>query len=271
MNILADIGGSRMRLAASDAPDSFEEPVALDTPQEFDAAVVAFVSAAREAAQGRPLTGGTVGIAGLLSPDRHTLLRSPHLSEWVGKDVAKAFSEALGAPIHFENDVALGALGEAHFGAGVGASIVAYLAAGTGINGARVVDGLLDRTAFGFEIGHQLLGIDASAPEWESLVSGSGLERTYGKNPREITDPAIWNACADYFAYGLYNTILHWSPERVVLGGKLFTTHANPIPLERVLATLRSIDTALPTLPDIFLAKLGDQSGLYGALALTSA
>lgn len=258
-----------MRIAASDAPDSFEEVIMLDTPADFDAGVAAFTDAALRVAHGRPIAGGMIGIAGLISSDRQVLLRSPHLRGWEKKNIVSAFGQALGAPVRFENDVALGALGEAQSGAGVGASIVAYLAVGTGVGGARIVDGRIDRAALGFEIGHQLLGIDANAPEWEALVSGSGLAQRYGKPPPEITDPAVWNECADHFAHGLYNTILHWSPERVVLGGSLFNSHA--IPLEHVQTTLRSIARALPEIPDIRLAALGDRSGLYGALALTAA
>jgi len=267
MIVVADIGGSHMRIAVSDTPDSFEEPTVLDTPADFDAAVAAFANAAQEAAHGRPITGGAVGIAGLLSPDRQTLLRAPHLRAWEDRNVADIFSRALGAPIRFENDVALGALGEAQHGAGAGISVIAYIATGTGINGARIVNGRLDPTAFGFEIGHQLLGADVEAPEWEALVSGSGIAQKYGKPSSEITDPVVWNECADYFAYGLYNTILYWSPERIVLGGSLFLK-PSPIPLERVQTTLRSIASALPVLPDIQLAALGDYSGLYGALTL---
>lgn len=269
MIIVADIGGSHMRIAASDTLNSFEEPLVYDTPAEFAVAVSTFANIARDAARNRPITGCIIGIAGLLSTDRTTLLRSPHLRGWEGKNLIDEFGRAISAPVRFENDAALGALGEARGGAGVDASIIAYVTIGTGIGGARIVDGYIDRATFGFEIGHQRLGIDASAPEWETLISGSGLAQKYGRSSSEITDPAIWNTCADYFAYGLYNTILHWSPERVVLGGNAF--QSGDIPLERVRGTLRSIASALYEIPDIRLATLGDHSGLYGALALIPA
>ena len=269
MNILADIGGTHMRIAASDAHDSFEEPVIFDTPAEFAAAVELFASATRDIAHGRIITGGVIGVAGLVSADHQTLLKAPHLQAWVGKDIAAAFGRAIGAPIRLENDAALAALGEAQQGAGAGAGIVAYITVGTGIGGARIVDGNTDRSAFGFEIGHQRLGSDTDAPEWETFASGSGLERRYGKLSSELADPAIWEECADHFAIGLYNTILHWSPDRVVLGGSLFTEKA--IPLERVRETLRAAATALDDIPDIRLATLGDRSGLYGALTLSAA
>lgn len=268
MIIIADIGGSHMRIAASDTLNSFEEPLVCDTPVEFTAAISTFANVTRDIAHNRPVTGCIIGITGLLSTDRTTLLRSPHLRGWEGKNLTDEFSRAINAPARFENDAALGALGETRSGAGIDASIVAYVNIGTGIGGARIVDGHIDRAAFGFEIGHQRLGIDANAPEWEALISGSGLAQKYGGSFSEITDPAIWNTCADHFAYGLYNTILHWSPERVVLGGTIF--RSGNIQLERVRGTLRSIASALHEIPDIQLATLGDHSGLYGALALIS-
>lgn len=269
MKIIADIGGTHMRIAAVAAPDVFEEPTILDTPAEFDTAITIFADTVRKIAKGRPIVSGVVGIAGLLSTDHQTLLKAPHLRGWEGKNVVSEFGHALGVPLRFENDAALGALGEARHGAGTDASILAYVTVGTGVGGARVVDGHIDRAIFGFEIGHQRLGTNAEAPEWEELVSGSGIAQRYGKDPSEVTDPAVWEECADHFAHGLYNTILHWSPERIVLGGSLFLKQ-NPIPLKRVQTTLHSIASALPELPEIRLAALGNYSGLHGALILAS-
>lgn len=269
MIIIADIGGTHMRIAGSDTHDSFEEPIIFDTPAEFDAAVELFANTARDIAHGRTITGGVVGVAGLVSANRQTLLKAPHLRNWEGKEVAAAFGSAIGAPVRLENDAALAAIGEAQHGAGKDARIIAYVTVGTGIGGARIVDGHIDHAALGFEIGHQRLGSDTDAPEWEAFASGSGLEKRYGKPSRELTDSAIWQECADHFAVGLYNTILHWSPDRVVLGGALFTEKA--ISLERVHETLRTVATALNDIPEIRLATLGDYPGLYGALALSAA
>ena len=155
-----------MRVAVSDAPGSLEETLICDTPSDFDVAVSTFATTVRDAARGRPITGGAVGVAGLLSTDRQILLKSPHLRKWEGKNIAEAFSQTVGVPILFENDAAFGALGEAVSGAGMGVSILAYIAVGTGVGGARVVDDKIDRATFGFEMGHQRLGIGANAPEW---------------------------------------------------------------------------------------------------------
>jgi predicted NBD/HSP70 family sugar kinase len=270
MIIIGDIGGTHMRIAVSDTPDSFEEPVIYDTPPDFTSASATFAQAIADVAHGRKVDRAVIGIAGLVSKEHQALLRSPHLRGWEGKNIAQSFGQAINAPVYLENDAVLGGLGEAKRGAGVGASIVAYITVGTGLGGARIVDGRIDRGSCGFEIGHQLLGTTPEAPEWEALVSGSGIEKRYGKPASELNDIAIWNESARYFAYGLYNTILHWSPDRVVLGGASFRLK-NSIPIEPMKNELRAIATALTELPDIQLAKLGDHSGLYGAIDFTGA
>lgn len=266
MIIVADIGGSRMRIAASEADGTLGEPVGLDTPQTFEAGIKACADAAREVANGASIKRVVLGIAGVVARDHATLLHATHLPDWNGKDIAQALGKTLGVPVTIENDTALGALGEAHAGAGTGADILAYVAVGTGIGGARVINGSLDSITLGFEPGHQRLGVHTDAPEWEELVSGSGLEKIHGAPAKELTDPAIWEAAADVFAIGLYNTILNWSPDRVVLGGSLFLG-AHSIPIDRVRTTLKSLNTILPSLPDLHLAAL-EFPTLYGALAL---
>jgi predicted NBD/HSP70 family sugar kinase len=173
--VIGDIGGTHLRVAASTVSDSFEEPVVYDTPPDFTVASSTFAEAVARAAAGRPVERAIIGIAGLVAPDHATLLRSPHLRGWEHRNISQAFSHAIGSPVYIENDAMLGGLGEAVRGAGIGASIVAYITVGTGLGGARIVDGKIDRNACGFEIGHQLLGVSLDAPEWELLVSGSGL------------------------------------------------------------------------------------------------
>ncbi|HWR57864.1 MAG TPA: hypothetical protein VN328_03155, partial [Thermodesulfovibrionales bacterium] len=58
------------------------------------------------------------------------------------------------------------------------------------------------------------------------------------------------------------NTIVHWSPDIVILGGSV----AGKIPLGRVRFHLRRIMKIFPKLPPIEKAVLGDVGGLYGAL-----
>ena len=66
---------------------------------------------------------------------------------------------------------------------------------------------------------------------------------------------------------GLANTIVHWSPDVLVLGGKI----SQYIPIIRIEEYLPKFVRVYPELPKIRKGILGDNAGLYGALALLKA
>ena len=166
-----------------------------------------------------------------------------------------------------ENDSAIVGLGEAVYGAGKGARIVEYITVSTGVGGARFVDGKLDVSAQGFEMGHQYLGMGENAPTLEKLISGTAITERFGKKPREIAkDDPVWEELAEILAYGVFNTIVTWSPHRIVIGGSMMNEIG--IPVERVAFHLARINNIYPSVPEVVHASLGDNGGLWGALAL---
>jgi hypothetical protein len=66
----------------------------------------------------------------------------------------------------------------------------------------------------------------------------------------------------------LANSILHWSPDVVVLGGSIIVGPHNTLPLERIEKKLRELLPHLPQIPKLKKATLGDLGGLHGAMAL---
>jgi predicted NBD/HSP70 family sugar kinase len=264
MYIVADIGATKTRIAGSDDLVSFTEPVIHTTPERYVDGLALFVETAKTIADGR-IEHAVAGIPSVLSPDKRVPLNTIH-PDWRGKPFADDAERALDTRLSLENDTALVGLGEAVAGAGKDASIVAYVTVSTGVNGVRVVDGRIDRSAFGFEIGGQYVSSGEGAEDLEGMISGSALAARFGKHPRELgKDSPVWEELAHTFAFGLNNTILHWSPERVVLGGSMFNDIG--IPIERVIFHLKRIMKKFPTLPDIVHSKLGDLGGLHGGLA----
>lgn len=263
MILFLDIGGSITRIA----PGERTGEVSLEmfpTPPDFESGIEAIRAAGIRLIPGAP---GVViaGIAGHVEND--VLVRAPNLPDWEGKDIAGALSLAFGAPAHVLNDAVLGGLGEAHKGAGVGAHILLYMALGTGIGASRIVDGKPDVTV-GTETGHQSLVVSGTLIEAEDLVSGKALLKKYGKPAKEITDKAIWDECAKTFAPVLLNTILHFAPDLVVIGGSL--VKGNSLSVEKVAEELAKIGGHLSSIPPIKEATLGDAAGLYGAQAYAS-
>ena len=206
------------------------------------------------------------GAAGSLDRKNGILFNPPNLSDWKGKPIRKAIATALGIGIKkvfVENDTALVGLGEATSGAGKKYKIVAYITVSTGVNGIRVVDGALDRSAFGFEIGHQIVGA-TERDTLESFVGAAALSQKYKMPASEIKDKKVWDEAHRRLAYGLHNMILHWSPDVIVMGGG--QVRSGDISIERVARELKRIHHIFSQLPEIKKAALGDLGGLYGAI-----
>lgn len=268
-----DIGGTKTRVAVSDDGEHVSDPVKFETPHDFNEGIRALADAIRHLADGKQIRAAGGGIAGPVNRDHTMLVNAPNLHGWVIHSVTGALSEALQAPVYLENDSAVVALGEAHHGAGKGDPIMAYITVSTGLGGARIVHGAIDVSAYGFEPGHQYIDFDQSAcPECmgtqaEDYLSGTATEHRFHQKPFEVTDPQVWEDLARWLAYALNNTIVHWSPHSVVLGGSMIV--GNPaIPLNRIAHHLNEICTIFPVKPALKRAALADLGGIYGAMEL---
>jgi glucokinase len=126
-----------------------------------------------------------LALAGFITPDRRTVRFAPHLS-WRDAPVAERISTRIGMPVVLEHDANAAALAERHFGAAAGASTVVFLALGTGIGSALLLDGELFRGAFGVapELGHLRVVPDGRPCAcgktgcWERYCSGTALATT---------------------------------------------------------------------------------------------
>jgi len=156
-------------------------------------------------------------------------------------------------------------LGEAVYGAGKGKSIVAYVTLSTGIGGAKIVDGKVEKTYFGFEPGMMLMPDREGKNEYfEKLISGKSLEEKYGKTPFEIDDPAVWEYVVQTLAIGLNNIAVLWSPEVIVLGGSV----PQKLDFQKVSEEFGKYLKIFPEAPELKLATIDEKGGLWGCLAV---
>ncbi len=266
MYILTDIGGTKTRVAASTDLQSFGEPVKIDTPVNYADGMAKIVQIAKDLARGEEIRGISLGLPGVIVPEKQSLHDS-NMPEWDGRPIVDDLSGALHATVHAINDTALVGLGEAVHGAGKGASIVVYMTISTGVNAARIVDGQLERSVYGSEIGEQYIFIDGQAMHLGDVLSGKAVQQKYGVHPRELgKDHEVWESLAEYAAYGLYNSIVHWSPERIVIGGSMMNEVG--ISVDRITFYIEKLNRKYPRLPEIVHSSLEDIGGLYGGLEL---
>lgn len=275
--VLFDIGGTKTRIAVSKDLKSYGEPVKFKTPKDFDEGIEAIVSAVKELTDIADIRGMAGGVRGRLNFDKTEIAYDTALSTWVEKPLVKTLEKKLKTKIMMHNDTAMVGLGEAHHGAGKGFDIVAYHTVSTGVNGAKIEKGQIDTSYNGFEVGKQVLDIDRTIlgddvePTLENLISGTALEERMGMKPYEVPqEDSIWNQLAEYFAYGLRNSIMYWSPNIIVLGGSMIVGDPRIFLDDIVRHTQIALDD-LVECPPIVDATLGDEGGLYGAMALLNA
>lgn len=258
MYLLFDIGGTNLRIATSDGKTLISSKV-VPTPKDFNLGIQTIKQISEELLKGDKVDGVCGGIAGPLDEQKTMLLRSPHISGWINKPFKNKLEEVFQINVSLENDSALVGLGEAVNGTGSGKNTVAYIGVGTGLGGVRVVNQKIDQNSMGFEPGHQIIVIDGK----DCQCGGKGHLETYVAGSYVGRD-ADWDQVARYLSIGLNNTIVHWSPDIVILGGAVMKS----ISLEKIKEYLEKDLTIFPKAPEILPAKLGDEGGLYGALAM---
>lgn len=259
--IVFDIGATKTRVATAHG-NTISDPIIYTTPQSPEEGVSALRAAADALLGGALPVGACGGVPGTVERES-VLVRARNLPLWGGIDLGLRLSQDWGVPTTILNDGELVALGEYYFGAGKGERDMLYVTVSTGVGGAHIVDGRLDRGRYNAEIGHQVV----NRGELEDSISGTAVQKRYGVHPKELSDPAILNELADTLAKGLYDNVLHWSPAVIVLGGSMIVGK-NGIPIERVSKTLNALVTQYyPTAPEVRKALLGDIGGLYGGLA----
>ena len=249
MWLLLDIGRTKFRMARSLDGETFVgEPEIIPTPATVEEGVELILNAVRQSEQ--PVKAVMIGASRKV---------------WAGEPIAELVKKELTIPVYIENDAALAGLGEAIVGAGRGFNLVAYITVSTGVGGAKIENGRIDENTFGFEPGQQIITINGETiGRLEDYVSGLAVTQRFGRPPHELTDEKIWQDLSRYLAVGLTNTILHWSPDCLVLGGSMF--HEPGFKVAVLEPLIRQDLTIFPQLPVIKEATLGEQGALCGGL-----
>jgi glucokinase len=217
-----------------------------------------------------------IGFGGPVNFASQRVVLSTHVGGWQDFDLCGYIRELTGAPVVIDNDANVGALGEAQFGAGKGCSPLFYMTLSTGIGGGIYEEGRVWRGAdsYGGEIGH--MTIRPGGPEclcgargcYERLCCGLWLERDYGKPAKELMqDAGFVKGYVVDLALGLKAAIMLLNPQRVVIGGGIAKAGDRLfVPLREELR--RQIPSWSAARIDVVPAALGDDSVIYGALAL---
>lgn len=233
-----------------------------------------------------------VGAGGQIDADTGVVRSATEiLPGWTGTPLRQAFAEALSLPVACDNDVNALAIGESRFGAGKGFGNTIFLALGTGVGGAIIIQGRLYRGARGAggELGHLVLFPDGRSCTCggrgclEEYANGAALLRHF----QEAGGDAAWDGAriadearresdgpaaravartGEMLGLGLVSLLNIFDPDRIIIGGGLSDLGDRLLdPARRVIAA-----RALPALRPcpVVVAALGPDAGVVGAAAL---
>ena len=240
---------------------------------------------------------------GVIDQDKGIVLFCPNLP-WRDYDIAGAMRKKFGVPFFVGNDVNLGVLGEYHYGAARGYKNIVGFVVGTGMGGGLVLNGQLytGHMFKGAEYGHMILdpegplcncgqrgcleafssklgmtsyirqqisrGRESLMAEaiQEGVFRSKKLKRALAAGDR-VAQEAVDRAC-HYLAVATGNMINTFSPDLVLYGGGVIEALGDLF-LKKILAEVDWY--CMPQIRntvDIKIASLGDDSILYGDLAM---
>jgi predicted NBD/HSP70 family sugar kinase len=261
MNLVFDVGGTNMRVAAAVNGELVDvQRVKTDaSPAGYKQLLALLV----QVSCGRKVDAIAGGLPGQLVGRDGKVMVMQNLPAWEGLEIGKAIRDAFGCPIYIDNDAALCGLGEAHFGSGSKTGIMAFYTVSTGVNGVRIRDGVVDSPPLRYELGYQVIGHDSNGKRLnlETLVGGAALQKRLGTTAEGVHNATEWRRSEDYLVAGLYNTILYWGPAVIILGGKMM----RELDIGRIQHELRLLPKVFETWPQLKAAVLEDTAGLRGA------
>jgi glucokinase len=280
MSTLAiDIGGSKFSVAVFEGKQMVErESHSTDRESGRDWMLESLETVLKHHATRHRFDGCGIGFGGPVDFPGQRVFLSTHAPGWADFDLPGHLTNLLGFVPVMDNDANAGALGEALYGAGRGCRPLFYLTLSTGIGGGLVSSDTVYRGADSYagEIGH--LTIHPGGPEClcgsrgclERMCSGLWLERDHGHPASELLcDPAFVERYVVDLAQGLKAAVMLLNPARIVIGGGI--SKAGDRLFVPLRAELRSQITAWSRARiDVVPAELGDDSVLWGAMALAT-
>ncbi|WP_223263212.1 ROK family glucokinase [Arthrobacter sp. NamB2] len=190
LSVGIDIGGTKVAAGVVDVRGRILAEARRATPgQDARAVEEVIAELVRELSREYRIRSVGIGAAGWMDLSNSTVLFSPHLA-WRNEPLRRNLEKLLRRRVTVVNDADAAAWAEWRFGAGRGESRLVCVTLGTGIGGAMIMGGRVERGRYGVagEFGHQIIVPQGHRCEcgnrgcWEQYASGNAL----GREAREL-------------------------------------------------------------------------------------
>ena len=300
-----DLGGTTCSFGLMDERGELRQSEQIETRQSDapDVMLGRIALAARHIIEksSAPVEAVGIGVPGHIRHESGVCVYAPNLNGWSDLPVGPLLTGQIGVPVHALNDANAAALGEARFGAGIGATDLLVLTLGTGIGSGLILDGQLRLGASerGAEVGHMTVDINdkrGSGGNVGTLESVCGRDAIVWRAMRALTRGSsslifeicpdlaqlaplhiaqaaargdelarrVWQETASYLAVGIVNVVFTADVSRVVIAGGVAQV-GEPLfePLRHAVAARTSRFTF--DVSQIVPAALGNEAGTIGA------
>lgn len=273
MFIGIDIGGSKVRVAASLNGLSVDHSVRFVTPANQRRALPLIIKAIENVVGQSAVDAIGIACPGPIDRGKGKILNPVNIA-WRNLEICQPLKKRFNCPVILEHDATCGGLAEARRGSGRHKTTVLYVTISTGIGSSLIIDGQPSASAHNCEGGKII--IDPSYQHshhmpgtFENIVSGSGIKRRFGKIAADIHNPHDWALISHDLAVGLFNLIVTTSPDTVVLAGGV-AVHFKRFekPLKRELKQLESLYQY--QIPPVVQARFVETAPVLGAIMLAS-
>ncbi len=308
-----DIGGTKVAGGVLDEQGAIVARARRDTPHRskspdvVEDTIVGVIEDLLDQTAREDVVAVGVGAAGWVSADRATILFAPHLS-WRNEPLQERLSTRVPVPVYVDNDANAAGWAEHRFGAGRGETHLMMITLGTGIGGALVMDGQVQRGRYGVagEYGHMMVVPGGHRCEcgnrgcWEQYASGNALVREarslllanspvahdllerLGGEDQSLTGPVITEAAQDgdqtcveliadigrWLGTGLANLAAAFDPGSFVIGGGVSAAGDLLLGPARETFARELTGRGYRPMAQILQASLGNEAGLIGAADL---
>ncbi|MDY6866948.1 MAG: ROK family protein, partial [Chloroflexota bacterium] len=301
ITLAIDVGGTQMRVAAF--PIDQTDPIRqkrMKTYADGETSLQRLIQLIQSIKDDDEIIDA-IGIAapGPLDPKTGIILAAPNLPEWNGVSITDLVHDEIGAPAYLGNDANLAAVGEWRYGAGQGHHHLIYLTISTGIGGGVICDDhlLLGWHGLGAELGHTIILPDGpmcgcgQRGHVEAISSGTGIAKYVAEqladgrksilngkpDAKAISQAAkqgdelakeTFERAGYYLGLALSNFLAIFNPSIIIFGGGV--SQAGDLLFEPMNKAMQETVLSEHYLEDLIItqAALGDNAGLYGALAL---
>ncbi|PYG89888.1 putative NBD/HSP70 family sugar kinase [Ruminiclostridium sufflavum DSM 19573] len=226
------------------------------------------------------LIGIGVGIPGTVDIENGIALFVPKL-DWVDYPIRDVLRIEFGLDVFIDNDVNMAVYGEKWLGVGKEYNNFVFISIGDGIGSGIIIDNKIYRghNYTGGEIGYLVLSKDALETErytpdaygyFESVASGSAIERKFGISCKEVFEKASHNdiecieavnEMTEYLGMGIANIVSVLSPQAVIIGGGV-----SKAGLGLLLSIRKEVSRLTPVKTEIVLSELEENAGVMGCV-----